>query len=129
MSDDILNSSNDNAVNGMGEAVASCFKKFATFKGRAGRPEFWWFFLFVLIVGIVLVVIDILIFGVDGAAWLSNLWFLGTTIPSISVGARRLHDTNRSAWWILLILIPLIGAIAFWILCALKGTEGENRFG
>jgi len=106
MSDDILNSSNDNSVNGMGEAVASCFKKFATFKGRAGRPEFWWFFLFVLIVGIVLVVIDILLFGVDGAAWLSNLWFLG-----------------------LLALIPLIGAIALWILCALKGTDGENRFG
>lgn len=94
-----------------GESINVCFKKYADFNGRAARPEFWWFFLFTFLIQLVV--------GVVGLGQIiSGLISLALILPSLAVGARRLHDTNRSGWWQLIVLIPLIGfivLIVFWV--------------
>jgi len=111
---------------GFGEAVKTVFSKYATFSGRAGRSEFWFFVLFSIIVNIVLNIIGQ--FSEMAGAVLSIIFFLGTIIPSIAVGARRLHDIDRTGWWQLIALIPIVGTIVLIIFYALKST-GPNRFG
>src|SRR3982751_4446429 len=87
-------------------------QNYAQFSGRAPRAEYWWFFLAVIIAYIVLSIIESIlgikgmIMGVYGP--LSALLFLGTLVPSLAVGVRRLHDTNRSGWWILAPIIPYV---------------------
>lgn len=90
-------------------AVRTCFEKYATFHGRARRPELWWFVLFMIIANMVLAILDNGLFG--GAGILSGVFSLVVLLPSLAVGARRLHDTGRSGWWLLLLLIPVIGAL------------------
>lgn len=101
-------------------SVQTCFKKYAEFNGRALRSEYWWFALAVFLVSLVLTVIS---------STLSNLFSLATLLPSLAVGARRLHDTNRSGWWQLLWLIPIIGWIVMIVFLAQQGQDAENRFG
>ncbi|MBF7049835.1 DUF805 domain-containing protein [Campylobacter volucris] len=104
-----------------------CIKNYANFNGRARRKEYWMFFLFN---AIILLVIRILtIFAPNFFAIIEFLYSLFTFLPSIAVGARRLHDTNRSGWWQLLLLIPLIGIIILIVFYCFKGDSGENRFG
>lgn len=99
-------------------------KKYAEFSGRATRQQYWMFVLFYLIFYIVLLVID----AVLGTAVLALLFSLGMLIPSLSCAVRRLHDTGRSGWLMLLSLIPLIGAIVLLIfLC--QGSRGDNQYG
>jgi uncharacterized membrane protein YhaH (DUF805 family) len=107
-------------------------KKYATFSGRARRKEYWYFFLFSTIISIVLVGID----GLTGTyteksgfGLLSGIYTLAVLIPSMAVWVRRLHDTNRSGWWTLIILIPLIGVIVILVFTVQEGKPGENRFG
>lgn len=111
------------------EAVKAVFSKYATFEGRARRSEYWWFVLFNFIVSVVLA----MLFGGGGNGFggdiVSMIWTLATLLPSLAVGARRLHDTNRSGWWLLIALIPLIGMIVLIVFCASRGTPGPNRFG
>ena len=108
---------------GFTEAVKTCFSKYVTFSGRARRSEYWYFVLAISIVSIVLTLID------GGEGVLSLLWSLGTLLPSLAVGVRRLHDIGRSGWWLLIILVPLIGFVVL-IYFAIKDSEpGENRFG
>lgn len=80
------------------EAIKVCFRNYATFRGRASRSEFWWFFLFCMLLGFVGGFLEG-IMGRDGAA-LSGIASLATFLPSLSVTVRRLHDTDRSGWWI-----------------------------
>ncbi len=107
-------------------------KKYVVFSGRAGRPEFWWFFLFNLIVSIVLVTIDVqlglLVAGGAGGI-LSTVYSLATLLPSLGVSVRRLHDTNRSGWWMLILLVPLVGLIVLLVFFIMAGTPDENRHG
>ena len=101
------------------ECVKICFRKYADFSGRAGRPEFWWFFLFQVIV-------------LTATSWipvLSSIITLLLLLPSLAVGARRLHDLDRTGWWLLLALIPFIGWIPLLVMAALPGTGGANRYG
>lgn len=111
------------------EAVKVCFSKYVTFSGRARRAEYWWFTLFLVIISVVLVGIDIAVMGANYTFGIADLWSLVTILPSLAVTSRRLHDTDRSAWWMLLFLIPLIGAIILIVWLATKGTAGSNRFG
>ena len=134
---------------GFKEAINTVLKqKYATFQGRAARSEFWYFFLFVTIVGIVLMG---LAFATGGGAMLDGrqagglaivfigiyvIFYLAILIPSIAVSVRRLHDRNLSGWWylgmILASFIPFIGfiaSIAFLVVMCLKGTDGENKYG
>jgi len=106
-------------------------KKYAEFSGRARRKEYWMFFLFNLIIWIVLIFLDST-FGTMNAQYgigmLTALYALATLLPNIGVTIRRLHDTDRSGWWILLALIPLVGIVLLVFMC-LEGTRGDNRFG
>lgn len=111
-------------------AVKTCFSKYATFEGRARRPEFWWFALFTFAGSMVTSFLDVAIFGAaSDAGLLSALFSLAMLIPSIAVGVRRLHDTDRVGWWYLMVFIPLIGFIVLLVFFIQRGTEGPNRFG
>jgi uncharacterized membrane protein YhaH (DUF805 family) len=114
---------------GFGGAIKACFYKYADFKGRARRPEYWWWTLFNLLLSLALALVDLAIAGVNGPEVLSNLVNLALFLPSLAVGVRRLHDTDRRGWWILLWLIPLIGWIIIIVFLCQRGTEGPNRFG
>ena len=104
------------------EAIASGFQeKYFEFKGRASLSEFWWFSLFVI--G------GMLIGGViDPSLTINVVFFLASVIPSIAVGARRLHDTNRSGWW-QLIQLTVIGMVPLIIWLASKGSNNSNQYG
>ena len=103
------------------QAIATCFAKYFDFKGRASRPEFWWFYLFTTLLswGSILV---------DSSQALSMIINLTVFFPVIAAGSRRLHDTNRSGWWQLLML-TVIGLIPLIIWWASKGTDQENEYG
>jgi uncharacterized membrane protein YhaH (DUF805 family) len=99
--------------------------KYADFSGRAGRKEYWMFFLVNLVISCVLGAV----LGVIHLGALSFLYSLAVLCPGIAVGVRRLHDTDRSGWWALLALIPFIGPLGLIVLLALEGTAGDNKFG
>ena len=107
-------------------------KKYAVFSGRAGREEYWYFALFNLVIGIALAFVDFSIAysqPAAGSVTLSGLYSLFVFIPSIAVSVRRLHDTNRSAWWLLIILLPLIGLLIFLVFMLLESDAGQNLYG
>ncbi|WP_273266402.1 DUF805 domain-containing protein [Flexistipes sinusarabici] len=107
-------------------------KKYAIFSGRSRRKEYWYFFLFNLIIHFILIIIDTLTGTYNqeaGMGLLSTIYFFAVLLPGIAVSVRRLHDTNRRGWWILLSLIPIIGAIVLLIFMVQDSTPGENRFG
>ena len=108
-------------------SIKTCFNKFAVFSGRASRSEFWFFALFTLIAGFVTAIVDQMIFGygVEDYGPLNTILNVVVFIPSLAVGARRLHDTNKSGWWILTTFIPFV----LLVMLIFKGTEGKNRFG
>ena len=103
-----------------GQAIKTCFNKYATFAGRAGRPEFWWFVLFSLLVTAAASMIG---------QRLEGLVSLALLLPSLAVGARRLHDIGKSGWFQLLWFIPLIGwaFLVYWAVQA--STPGHNEYG
>ncbi|MCR5297950.1 MAG: DUF805 domain-containing protein [Paludibacteraceae bacterium] len=101
-------------------------QKFAKFDGRAGRKEFWYFVLVNVVVSIVLNIIDGAIFS---TTVLSGLYGLAVLIPGLALTARRLHDINKSGWWQLIALIPIVGLIILIIWCAKEGDKGTNNFG
>lgn len=103
-------------------------KQYAVFNGRARRAEYWYFVLFNLIISIVLGIVDGMM-GSSGVGVLGGLYTLAVLIPSLAVSVRRLHDTNRSGWWLLLLLIPLIGALVILLFTVQDGTPGENNYG
>ncbi len=100
-------------------------KKYAVFSGRARRREFWFFVLFNFIIMIILMIIAQAI----NSAILSTIYSLAVLIPSIAVTVRRLHDTNRTGWWVLIGLIPVIGFIVLLIFTVQDSQEGENQHG
>ena len=106
-------------------------KKYAVFTGRATRKEYWLFILFATVVNIILAIIDGVTGSFDsgtGFGVLSGIFTLGIILPSIAVAVRRLHDTNRSGWMLLITLIPLVGIWVIVLLC-FASDKGTNRFG
>ena len=101
-------------------------KKYAVFGGRARRKEYWMFYLIYLIIVVVLSMVEMAL-GLYGM--LAGLFSLALLIPSIAVGVRRLHDINKSAWMLLVGLIPLVGAIILLIWALQPGTQGDNDYG
>ena len=154
---------------GFVESISTCFRKYFVFGGRARRSEFWYFMLFCLIAGIILGILDGVLFGAGSSAVsggaasalsggpLGNIFSLATFFPSIAVTSRRLHDIDKSGWFQLVWILPLIlmvgafgfsgggesigivvgilGLITFALLillivwCATDGHKGDNRFG
>ena len=107
-------------------------KKYADFSGRSRRMEYWYFALFVIIISIVLSIIDLLIgtyHRTTGAGLLSSIFSLAILIPSIAATVRRLHDIDRTGWWVLIGLVPLIGWIVLLIFHVQDSTPGTNRYG
>ncbi len=100
------------------ESIRTCFKKYGEFNGRAGRSEFWWWFLFAFLVSIVAQMIS-----QNLATFVSIVTFL----PSIAVTARRLHDIGRSGWWQLVGFIPFIGWAIMIYWCVQEST-GQNEY-
>ena len=102
-------------------------KKYAVFSGRAQRAEYWYFYLFSMIINSVLVIFSFII----GDNWdtLGILFSLAIIIPTLAVTIRRLHDTGRSGWMILISLIPLVGGIWLLILMIIDSQAGENKYG
>lgn len=103
-----------------GKSISTCFAKYADFKGRAARPEYWWFILFTTLIswGATLV----------GGGIGSGLWSLIVLLPSFAAATRRLHDTGRSGWWQLL-YFTIIGGIFVIVWLASKGAEEANAYG
>ncbi|BES69536.1 DUF805 domain-containing protein [Marinobacter nanhaiticus D15-8W] len=106
------------------EHFIDAFRNFANFSGRASRTQYWMFFLVYFIALIVLTVLDVVV----GTMVISTLFSLAVLIPSISIAARRLHDTGKSGWWQLVALIPLIGWIILIVMLA-QPSQGENAYG
>ena len=113
---------------GFGQAIAICFGKYAEFRGRAGRPEYWFWVLFQVLFAIALTIVDLVIFDGPDRGF-SALVSLSLFLPGLAVTARRLHDTGHSGWWILILAVPFVGAIVLIIMTCLPGTEESNRFG
>lgn len=124
------------------ESIQTCFRKYATFSGRASRSEFWWWVLFGILGGLVTSIIP----------FINAIFSIALIIPNLAVTARRLHDTDRSGWWMLapygfmalagvvamtgsgtgtavVGVIALIMVIVLIVWLATKGTEGDNDFG
>ncbi len=108
-------------------AVRTCLNKYATFEGRARRSELWWFALFTFLGNMILGIFDNALFG--GAGVLSGVFSLAVLLPSLAVGARRLHDTGRSGWWLLLLLVPVIGLLVLIWFYIQPGDNGPNAYG
>jgi len=102
-----------------------CWKKYVEFSGRARRKEYWMFVLFNIIASIVANVIDVAL----GTMMIGSLYSLAVLLPSLAVAARRLHDTDRSGWWLLSALIPIVGWIVLLVFFCQNSKPGENRFG
>jgi uncharacterized membrane protein YhaH (DUF805 family) len=106
--------------------------KYATFEGRARRAEYWYFVLFYCLAIIVLSVVDGVVgtYREDiGVGLIGGLFMLATFVPALAVTVRRLHDTDRSGWWVLLDLVPFIGALVLLVFTVLDSQPGANRFG
>ncbi len=114
-----------------GNAVQTCLKeKYFDFNGRARRSEYWWFALFSWVGTFVLSLLDNVVFGsASGYSILATIWGLAILLPSIAVGVRRLHDLDKSGWWLLLSLIPIIGFLILLFWFVQQGTRGQNQFG
>lgn len=122
------------------EAIKICLGKYVTFSGRAGRSEYWVFVLFVLLVTQTVSVLAVTLFGNGpvGSTPASGSWqtlafstiaMLAFVPPGLAVAVRRLHDLNRSGWWLLISLVPFVGPLVLLVWLCSRGTAMENRFG
>ena len=107
-------------------------KKYAVFSGRSRRKEYWYFYLFYILFIFVLSFIDVMIGTYDAVAeigLIGGVFILFMLIPLLATSVRRLHDTDRSGWWLLIALIPLIGAIVILVFTLQDSKPGENQYG
>jgi uncharacterized membrane protein YhaH (DUF805 family) len=119
-------------------------KQYVDFSGRARRTEYWMFTLFNVIISIVLAAVDGLLFGTGSFAassaagsvgfsaslgTLGTIYALAVLLPGLGAAVRRLHDTDRSGWWVLIALIPIVGGIVLIVFLATAGNSGPNRHG
>ena len=106
------------------------WKQYVDFSGRARRREYWMFFLFNMLIAFPLALVDAAMMSdSDGFGFLYPLYSLAVMLPAFAVYVRRLHDINKSGWWCLIGLVPLIGAIVLLLWLVRDGTQGPNRFG
>ena len=127
-----------------GQAIKTVFSKYAVFEGRATRPEYWWWYLFTTLISLILGIIalatlgpvftastpdevlGILVLGSTGWLFFQYLVSLALFIPSLAVLVRRLRDTGRKAWYLLLILVPVAGAVTLFVITLLPTKQEAN---
>ena len=119
------------------EAVKSFWSRYTMFKGRSRRSEYWFIQLFLIITNLAAAAIDLALMNGDVDRFIANggggilglIWILVTILPALAVLVRRLHDTNRSGWWALIGLVPLVGGVVLFVFSVLDSTAGENQYG
>lgn len=125
------------------EAITTVYGRYATFTGRSRRPEYWWWALYIVLGAVAVALIETAlglgmwsmvmgddeIHGMYQGGPLTWLWSVAHLLPGLAVAVRRLHDTDRSGWWLMLALIPVVGALVLLYFMASIGTRGDNRFG
>ena len=122
---------------GFAEAVKSFWSNYATLKGRARRSEYWFIQLFLIITNVAIAAIDLALMNGDVDRFIANggggivglVWILVTIVPALAVLFRRLHDTGKSGWWVLMGFVPFAGAIVLFVFTVLDSTSGENKYG
>ena len=116
-----------------GTAVKLGFQRYVDFSGRSTRAEYWWFGLFTVVVSFALIIADTLTGNSSTFGWLGGLletlFTLATIIPSLALSVRRLHDINRTGWWLLLLFVLVIGWIMLFIWAIERGDKGINKYG
>jgi len=119
-------------------SITSGYQNYANFNGRASRSAYWWWALFQILasaaIGLIFghsaLMMDPTAIAVDHTGGIiSNLWALVNLLPGLSLGVRRLHDIGKSGWWLLIVLIPLIGVIVLLVWCCQKSDAGANVYG
>ena len=119
------------------EAIKSFWTKYATFKGRSRRSEYWWIQLFLVLSNLAVAAIDLALMNGDVERFIANggggivslVWILVTIVPALAVLVRRLHDSGKSGWWVLIGFVPLVGAIVLLVLTVLDSDRAENKHG
>lgn len=109
----------------------AALKKYAIFRGRACRSEYWYFVLFYLLIHIVLGLMDGILGSQrrEGAGLLGSLFALAMLLPTLAVAVRRLHDIGKSGWWLLVSLVPLIGGLILLVFAVRDSEPGDNAYG
>ena len=122
---------------GFGEAVKSFWSHYSQFKGRSRRSEYWWIQLFLVLTNLAVAAVDLALMDGDVDRFIANggggivglVWILVTIVPALAVLVRRLHDTGKSGWWVLMGFVPFAGAIVLFVFSVLESTPGENKYG
>ena len=109
------------------QAVSSGFRRYFDFRTRSSRSEYWWWTLFTILVSVVATIVDEVVFG--GTAIADSISSLLLIIPGTAIAVRRLHDVNRSGWWILIAftIVGIVFPLFYW--SVQKGTQGTNKYG
>ncbi|WP_323772202.1 DUF805 domain-containing protein [Antarctobacter sp.] len=110
---------------GMVEALKLFFSNYINFEGRSNRGELWWAALALFLISLALGLVDAML----GMQLFGAIFSLATLVPGIAIGVRRLHDIDKSGWWYLIILVPIVGALVLIYFFVQKPTPGPNRFG
>ena len=119
------------------EAIKSFWTKYAIFKGRSRRSEYWWIQLFLVLTNLAVAAIDLALMDGDVERFIANggggivglVWILVTIVPALAVLVRRLHDTGKSGWWALIGFVPIVGAIILLVFTVLDSEVAENKHG
>ena len=119
------------------EAIKSFWTKYATFKGRSRRSEYWWIQLFLVLTNLAVAAIDLALMNGDVERFIANggggivglVWILVTIVPALAVLVRRLHDSGKSGWWALIGFVPIVGAIILLVFTVLDSEVAENKHG
>lgn len=119
------------------DSIKQFFSRYTDFRGRTSRSGYWWVVLFLVLGSLVMWAVDMFLFEGrypqelldQGLGPVSLLFIAAVFIPNLALGFRRLHDTNRSAWWILIGLVPFVGAVVLLVFYLLPSTPGDNKYG
>jgi uncharacterized membrane protein YhaH (DUF805 family) len=118
-------------------AIRSFWSRFADFKGRSRRSEYWYVQLFLVVTNLAVAGIDLALMDGDVDRFIANggggivglIWIFATIVPALAVLIRRLHDTGKTGWWALVGFIPLVGAIVLLVFTVTDSSPGENKYG
>jgi uncharacterized membrane protein YhaH (DUF805 family) len=122
---------------GFATAVKSFWSNYTNFSGRARRSEYWFIQLFLLLTNLAAAAIDLALMNGDVDRLIANggggivglMWIVATIVPALAALVRRLHDTSRSGWWALMVLVPIAGAIVILVFTVEDSVSGDNTYG